>query len=185
MSLAYHRPYFTVEEYFAMDDSSIRHEFYYGEIFAMAGGSINHNRITGNINAAINSNTKKCESFSSNLRVETDTDQAYCYPDVVVICNDIKTSKRWKDTVTNPICIFEVLSPSTEKYDRKDKLDMYKRIITLQHSFIVSQNRIFIEHHYFENNEWRVKMYKNENDIIKVEDFELSLSDIYKRVTFD
>lgn len=132
----------TESEYLAIERSSeFRHEFYRGKIFAMTGGSANHNWITGSLAFALRERLRgsKCRPYSSDMRVYVGGSELYTYPDVVVACPPEFKDDR-TDSITNPQVIIEVLSPSTESYDRGKKFDLYRESSTLQQYVLVSQD---------------------------------------------
>ena len=139
--------HYTVEDYFSVEESSsVRHEFYAGEIFAMAGASLNHNRISRNLLAALQSRLagSDCEPFGTDLRVRT-PGGLYTYPDVLVVCGQVQLSGERLETVTNPALICEVLSDSTRDYDRGEKFTLYRAIPSLREYVLVEQARPLVE----------------------------------------
>ncbi len=132
---------YTVEEYLAFEAKSERkHEYYDGEIFAMAGTSPDHGRIILNIARILGNQflDKPCEVFASDLRVRT-RKNLYTYPDLVIICEELQLEGQDPQTLINPRLLIEVLSPSTEHYDRTTKFKHYKTIASLNEYVLVSQ----------------------------------------------
>ena len=127
--------------------AEFKSEFYRGEVFAMAGASIEHNRIVANLVREVGNALKdgECEIFPSDLRVRVDPSGLYTYPDAVVVCGDAEFADESNDTVTNPAVLFEVLSESTEAYDRGPKASMYRDISSLRELVLVAQDRISVE----------------------------------------
>jgi Uma2 family endonuclease len=127
--------------------AEFKSEYVGGEIFMMAGASLRHNRIVLNIGAALSESlaTGRCEPFVSDMRVNVGA--AYFYPDVVVVCGEIELVGNIQDTLLNPTVIFEVLSPSTEGFDRGEKFARYAEIPSLQDYILVSQDHCRIEHY--------------------------------------
>ena len=118
------REYYTIEEYFAHEESTeFRSEYYQGEIYVLAGGSANHNRIALNIASFLDNEfeSQRCEVFIGDVRLLIQQVELYTYPDVVVVCGDLNFVPGRTDTITNPTVILEILSPSTENYDRGKK----------------------------------------------------------------
>ena len=116
--------FITEEEYLAAEETSLeRHEYYKGEVFAMSGGSINHESIVGDSYFAIRSHlqSRSCRVFPSNLKIQSEESTLFTYPDLSIFCNKIKPYKNRTDVAANPTVIIEVLSPSTQNYDRGDK----------------------------------------------------------------
>lgn len=137
----------TYDDYLAaLEASPVKLEFHAGEIFAMTGGSIVHARLGFNISVALSKSVagKPCRVFNSELRIAVAGDA--CYPDATVICGPVQTDWRDRNAVTNPTVIVEVLSPSTEQYDRGAKFELYRRIATLRDYLLVSQDHNQIEH---------------------------------------
>ena len=137
---------YTTGEYFALEArSDLRHEFFGGEVFAMAGGSIAHNIIVQNFVLAIRPalRGKKCQVITETVQLAVETNRHYTYPDVMVSCDpeDQHESRR----LHHPLLIVEVLSPSTEAYDRGLKFNQYKKLPSLRHYLLVSQKTWLVE----------------------------------------
>lgn len=181
--------HYTHDEYFVLEDQADnKSEYYKGQIFAMSGGSINHNRISSNINALLNVGLEetRCEAFTSNLRIFIKTHDLFTYPDISVLCGEPEFYHNRTDTITNPIVIFEVLSPSTRDYDRGQKFEFYRSIPTLCDYVIIHQEKVAIEHHHKVGlNRWLLTEYTNldENLVIESIDFALPIRRIYARVS--
>ena len=127
--------HYTPEEYLTLErDAEFHSEYRDGEIVPMTGGSIDHNRIAGNIFAYLKFalRGKKAEPFIGDLRLWIPEYRLYTYPDVMVIQGEAVFQDQRKDTVTNPSLIIEVLSKSTQNYDRSDKFKFYRSIPQLQ-----------------------------------------------------
>ena len=136
------QPRLTPEQYLAEERAAeFRHEYYNGHIYAMSGGSFQHFQIIGNITAELHARLKKrpCAVGSSDLRLRVSPDGLYTYPDVLVICGDPKFADDRRDTLLNPALIVEVLSPSTEAYDRGFKSAQYRTVESLEEYALVSQ----------------------------------------------
>ncbi len=127
--------------------SEVRHEFLNGEVWAMARGTIEHGAlaasITGELHQALRG--KACSTFSSDLRVRIPETDLATYPDLSVVCGQLQTALDDKDAITNPIVLVEVLSESTEAYDRGAKWAHYRRIASLREYVLVSQAEPLIE----------------------------------------
>jgi Uma2 family endonuclease len=178
MDFAYDHPWFSVEEYFEIEESSnIRHEYFRGNIYAMVGASFNHNRITRNFSIVFQ-RFLKCETFTSDLKVEA-ADDTYFYPDVVMVCGKIIEGSK-PNTLKNPSCIIEVLSPSTALYDKNKKAKAYKNISTLEYYLLANQDKVEIEQHIRKDVGWLVKTYTNINSFITIYNKKFKLSSIYK-----
>ena len=137
----------TAEEYLALDRAAeFRSEFLHGRMFAMAGGSTRHSllqrNLLGELYMALRGGV--CGPFGSDSRVMV-SDDAYVYPDVTVVCGKQQSIDQNSDLLIDPVVIFEVLSPSTEKYDRSVKSRLYRTIDSLQDYILVSQEEIYVE----------------------------------------
>src|SRR5262245_12741923 len=125
----------TLQEYLEWEErSGGKHEFYQGQIFAMAGASPRHNRISTNIVGLLHRLLEggTCEVFGSDQRIRIDAVNLSTYPDVSVICGGLVLSKDDVRAITNPRVIFEVLSKSTENYDRGPKFELYQHLDSLE-----------------------------------------------------
>lgn len=138
--------HYTAEEYFALEaQSALRHEFFAGEVFAMAGESIAHNTIAQNFVLALRPalRGKNCQVIMETVQLAVEANRHYTYPDIVVSCDpqDQHESRR----LHHPVLIVEVLSPSTEAYDRGLKFNQYKKLPSLRHYLLVSQKTWLVE----------------------------------------
>lgn len=135
-------------EYLEFDrKSEIRHEFIEGEVYAMAGASWEHNMICSATIATLYAQLrgKPCQVSPSDLRLRVAATGLNTYPDISIVCGDPVFIDEEFDTVTNPTVIIEILSPSTEAYDRGDKFQHYRQLETLQDFLLISQDRPRIE----------------------------------------
>ena len=138
----------TPEEYLKFErNSEERHEYFDGEIFAMSGAKRNHNVIAWNIGGELRQKLKgkNCEAYPADMRVFVPKTGLYTYPDIVVICGEPKFKDNVFDTLLNPILLIEVLSETTESYDRGKKFQHYRSIETLQEYVLVAQDEARIE----------------------------------------
>jgi len=185
------RSIFSLAEYFAQEEQAEdRSEFYEGEIFAMAGGTANHNLITINVTASLRDavRNKPCKAFMADMRLLVKRRQLYTYPDVMVICGPLQYAPGRNDTVTNPVLIVEVLSPSTEAYDRGKKFEFYRTIDSLQEYVLVDQSRMYVERHRpLGLGRWEMTAFTAPEDVLSLEsvDVELTLAAIYDGVELE
>ncbi len=138
----------TPEEYLRFErESETKHEYFGGEIFAMSGAKRNHNVIAWNIGGELRQHLKgkNCEAYPADMRVFVPQTGLYTYPDLVVICGEPQFQDDTFDTLLNPILIIEVLSDTTENYDRGKKFQHYRSIESLQEYVLVSQDEARIE----------------------------------------
>lgn len=142
----------TPAEYLAWERASPeRHEFHDGEIFAMAGASFAHNKIVGNMVRELGNalRNRPCDVVPSDLRVKIPVPGAglYTYPDALVVCGEAHFEDDARDTLLNPTVILEVLSESTEAYDRGKKFRYYRAIPSLREYVLVAQDVPSVERH--------------------------------------
>ena len=134
------RPLQTAAEFFEWEAEQLdKHEFYHGEVFSMAGGTPEHALVSANTIGQLVAQLAggPCRAFSSDLAVEVDEGNHYCYPDLTVVCGPVLRSEHGP-AVTNPTVVVEVLSPSTAGWDRGGKLERYRRVPSLQAVVFVS-----------------------------------------------
>jgi Uma2 family endonuclease len=185
------RSIFSLAEYFAQEEQAEdRSEFYEGEIFAMAGGTANHNLITINVTASLRDalRNKPCKAFMADMRLLVKRRQLYTYPDVMVICGPLQYAPGRNDTVTNPVLIVEVLSPSTEAYDRGKKFEFYRTIDSLKEYVLADQSRLYVERHRpLGLGRWEMTAFTAPEDMLALEsvDVELTLAAVYDGVELE
>jgi Uma2 family endonuclease len=183
--------YYSPEEYLALEETAeYRSEYYRGEIFAMAGGSANHNRIAGNIYLSLRETLegKPGEALITDMRLHVKKNSLYTYPDVMVVCSRIEYVKGRTDTLTNPVVIIEVLSDSTQAYDRGAKFELYRAIESLQDYVLVDQARVHVEYfHKLEDGRWLLAEFNELEAVLRLEavNVELPLSRVYQRVEWE
>ena len=180
----------TPEEYLRIERAAEwKSEYIDGEMFAMARASPRHVLIVGNLVRELGNQLREspCGVYSADLRVATDRRRHYTYPDVVVICDPLQFVDEQRDTVTNPRLIAEVLSESTEKYDRGAKFERYRAVPTLSEYLLVSQDRIHVELFQRGDNEWILREWNDpaaEIDLVSLR-CRLKIAEIYAKVYFD
>jgi Uma2 family endonuclease len=179
----------TVEEYLAFErQSEERHEYFDGEIFAMSGASEQHILITGNTFSSLLVQLRKrpCKVYPIDMRVKV-TPIKYTYPDISVVCGEPQFEGPTADMLLNPTVIVEVLSPSTEIYDRGKKLDYYQTLESLQEYLLIAQDMVRIEHYVRQTTGgWFYSQEKSLESVIELPSINctLTLSDVYDKVTF-
>ncbi len=187
MGLAHEKKIYKPEEYLALErKAEYKSELIYGEIIAMAGTSRQHNILTGAFYTAISRKLKSmpCHVYFTDIRVAINKTNLYTYPDIIITCGKEDFLDAHLDTLLNPVCIAEILSDSTEKYDRGDKFLHYQNIESLQEYFLVSQNKKLVEKFKRSEKNWIYTSYSNETSEIPL-DFANSfilLSEIYDNV---
>ncbi|MGE0127279.1 MAG: Uma2 family endonuclease [Blastocatellales bacterium] len=191
MGLPKLKEYWTVEEYLEFEKTSpVRHEYVDGEIYAMAGESKNHNRIAFDLSSIINQHlsSDRCEVFIENVKVKV-SPSLYYYPDVVVTCVPDTVIENEDDyVIDDPVLIVEVLSKSTARTDRTEKLREYKNLPNLREYVIVSQFNVQVEVYRRQNagEDWTKQIYRDLQSRIHFDSIgaEVSVADIYRRVKF-
>ncbi len=182
---------YTLDEYRALEETAeFRNEYHDGRIIPMSGGTIDHNRIVRNLVRILDTafRQKPYEVFTSDLRLWISQYRKGTYPDVMVIADKPVFNDNRTDEVLNPCLIVEVLSKSTEGYDRGDKFLYYRSIPEFREYLLVSQSEYFIEH-YRKTGEgqWLLQEYRGNEAEIALESVGVSLviKDMYEGVNFE
>ena len=182
------KKFYTHEEYFDLEEhSEYRYEYYKGDIFAMAGGTINDDAIAANLGAELHfSLPEKCRYFTSNMKLQNETHDHFTYPDFMIVCGDVELYQDRTDIISNPIVIFEIISKSTEAYDRGDKFSSYQSIQSFKEYVLINQYKIHIDHFCRENSKWVLTSYTKLTDSLQLVniEFKITLEAIYRRVEF-
>lgn len=179
---------YTEAEYLEFERAAeTKHEFRDGQIFAMVGASLPHNRITLNIGGELRSRLRgsPCEPFVNDLRVRSSPAGHYAYPDVVVVCGPPRLADPHGDILLNPTVIVEVLSPSTERYDRGDKFHDYRSLASLREYVLVSQTVARVEQFTRQDGGlWLLRELSSRDDSLELPSLgcALPLRGIYERV---
>ena len=182
-----------VEDYFSAEtDSDVKHEYHDGEILAMAGGTFEHSAINTNVTGELRQRLKgqPCQVLESNMRVRPGRASRYIYPDGTVVCGgpQFDPDDRRRTTITNPKVIVEVLSPSTEVYDRGEKFTLYRESPTLEEYVLVSQARPAVEaYHRQPDGTWSFAAWSGIEAVARLRslDVDLPLNEVYAGVTFE
>ena len=185
-------PKMTPEQYLQAERSAVgvKSEYYEGYVYAMAGASFAHGVITGNLVRALGNKTasRGCVAIPNDLRTRVAYRGLYTYPDVVVICGKPEFIDGQQDTLTNPTLLIEVLSPSTEAYDRGFKSSQYRKIESLREYALVSQNEPRVEiYQRRENQQWLISEVAGLDAGVHLEsvDCDLSLREVYQNIAFE
>jgi Uma2 family endonuclease len=180
----------TPEEYLRIErEAPYKSEYYAGEMFAMAGGSANHSLITANTLVTMGSRLRgrRCRAYDSNLRIGILEEDLYSYPDASVFCAPLAFVPGTDDTAVNPTVIVEVLSKSTEAYDRGKKFEHYRRLASLREYILVSQDSPTIERFAREaDGRWVLTEAKGMGAVLRLDALEIDvpLAEIYDQVDF-
>jgi Uma2 family endonuclease len=181
-------PRFTPEEYFAWEEQQLeRHEYMDGEVYAMTGGTINHGDIALNIGVLLKTHMRGrgCKTLNSDCRVQIVGSAKFVYPDVSVTCDD--RDKTTTQYITYPCLIIEVLSPTTEAYDRGNKFRLYRKNPSLREYVLVSAESIEIElFRRTDTDDWKIINYQA-GDTVELNSINLSfpIEQIYEDITFE
>lgn len=185
------KPRYTLEEYFELElASEERYEYFNGEVFCMSGVSPNHGQIESNLNLGLRLALRErgCRVFPANVRIKVPASPPYRYPDLAVVCaKPVYEEIGGIEALTNPTLLIEVLSPSTEAYDRGDKFTYYKSIPSFQEYMLVAQHRPHITHYVRQaDGKWD---YEEINDLtsnlyLPTIDCTLALDEVYRDVEF-
>jgi Uma2 family endonuclease len=184
------KPRYTLEEYFELElASEERYEYFNGEVFCMSGVSPNHAQIESNLNLALRLALRErgCPVFPANIRIKVPAAPPYRYPDLAVVCDKPTYEEIGGiEALTNPALLIEVLSPSTEAYDRGDKFTYYKSIPSFREYLLVAQHRAHITHYFKQADKWE---YEETNDLtsnlyLPSIDCTLALSEVYRDIEF-
>lgn len=180
---------YTPEEYLALErKASTRSEYINGQIYAMAGASREHNLIALNFASEIRAQLRKkpCETYMADMRVRVEATNLYTYPDIVAVCGTPILADDIFDTLLNPNIIIEILSYSTESYDRGSKFHHYRHLPSLQEYILVRQDQPAIEYYALKEDGWTlIDIYGLDKMVILTSiGCEISLQDIYDKVEF-
>lgn len=179
------KQFYNVEEYLALEEKAeMRSEYYQGEIFAMTGGSINHNQIVLNLVRLFSALPKSCRTFAADLRLRVETHDLFTYPDVMVVCGKPEFYEKRTDTITNPVLLIEVLSKSTEAYDRGKKFEFYRALPSLREYILVDQYRAHADQFILKEGNWQLL---DVAETLRFDslDFTCKVQEIYRDVDFD
>ena len=194
MSLAQSTRRITPQEYLATEESAEhKSEYYGGEIFAMAGSSPAHSRICLNVGSEFRARLRGsgCEPFDAGLHVHMPATKLYTYPDASVVCGKLEYLEGSNVIVTNPSLVVEVLSPSTERYDRAAKFFHYQSVKTLRDYVLIAQDTVRVEHFFLQTNDeqssqWLYTAYRGMDAVLRLASLsiEIPLREIYEEVEF-
>ena len=180
----------TPAEYLALErQGEAKHEYVAGEIFAMAGASRAHNLIQLDTATSINVQLRGrgCDVYPSDMRVKIGSLGIYTYPDITIVCGESQLEDSEQDTLLNPTAIIEVLSPSTERYDRDLKFRRYRLIPTLRDYLLIAQDEPRVEHYTIgQDGELGLRVYRTVATVVDLPTLgcRLPLAEIYARVAF-
>jgi Uma2 family endonuclease len=174
-----------------MEEVSLeKHEHYKGEIFLMPSSTLNHSLVKSNAVAVLGNKLAKrpCRVYDSDAQIYIAKSGLYTYPDASVVCGKNEVSPAFKNAITNPVLLAEVLSKSTKGYDRGDKFIFYRNLDALKEYLLIESEKVHIE--YFrrlENNDWLMHDATELSEILSLHELgiDVSVADFYDKVEFD
>jgi Uma2 family endonuclease len=184
-----HQPKHTPKQYLDLErKAKYKSEYINGYIFAMAGASRQHNQITFNIAGELRSQLRgrPCLAYVNDMRVKVTLTGLYAYPDVDATCSEPQFEDAHMDTLLNPTVIIEVLSDSTEAYDRGEKFAHYRRLLSLTDYVLVGQSKACLEHYARQGEQWVFSEFSDPEGKIHLDsiDCDLVMREIYDKVGF-
>jgi Uma2 family endonuclease len=182
------KTFLTPEEYLEAErEAEYKSEYYEGEIFAMAGAGEAHNVLVGNLVADLHQQLRShpCRVYPSDMRVRVSATGLYTYPDVVVVCGERRFLDERRDTLLNPSLLVEVLSPSTEAFDRGRKFEHYRSIESLNEYLLVASDRVHVDLYTRQpDGRWLLTSASRLEDSLDLQSIgcRLALADLYEKV---
>jgi Uma2 family endonuclease len=185
------KPHVTAADYLAAERTGkTKHEYVAGQVYAMAGASERHNLVAGNTFASLHAQLRRrsCNVYPSDMRVKTRAMGLYTYPDLSVVCGTPQFEDERRDTLLNPTVIVEVLSPTTENYDRGRKFQHYRTMPSLVEYVLIAQDALHVEHYARQaDGRWLLAEADGPDGVIQLAAIgcELALADVYEKVEFE
>src|SRR5438067_3496422 len=185
--------YYTPEEYLAHErEAEYKSEYIAGQVVAMSGVIREHSLINSNLVRVLSSQLldRPCEVHASAMRVKVgakvNARSLYTYPDIAVVCGDVQFEDDQVDTLLNPTLIIEVLSPSTEAYDRGAKFGYYRRLASLREYMLVAQDKMLVEHFVREDDGWLLTETTDPAAVVRLPSIgcEVPLAEVYRKIVF-
>ncbi|MBF0526883.1 MAG: Uma2 family endonuclease [Deltaproteobacteria bacterium] len=180
---------YTPEQYLALEREAVqKSEYVNGHILAMAGASRRHNQITFNLAVALGGQLKErpCVAYVNDMRVKVSATGLYTYPDMAALCGEPGFEDNHMDTLLNPMVIVEVLSDSTEAYDRGAKFAHCRRLPSLTEYVLIAQDKVCVEHYVRQGKQWLLSEVDGLDGTIQLDSIgcSLSLEEIYDKIKF-
>ena len=182
------KTYLTPEQYLEIErKAEFKSEYFQGEMFAMGGARWTHNRLVANLIASLHQQlrTSPCQTLPSDMRVQVNAAGLFTYPDVIVVCGEPQFLDETRDTLLNPSVIVEVLSPSTEAYDRGRKFEYYCSVESISEYLLVSSERVRAELFTRQpDSRWMLTAANRLEDSLDLQSVgaRLALADLYEKV---
>jgi Uma2 family endonuclease len=187
MAAPHRPPFYTPEEYLAQErQAPYKSEYIGGQIIAMGGACQVHNRITMNLARVLSTQTLNgpCETYGSDQRVKVNAEGLYTYPDLSIVCGDQQFEDAELDTLLNRTLIIEVLSPSTQRYDRKANFAYYRALSSLQEYLLIAQDQMRVEHYVRDGDGWSIVLITDPASVLELRSVNctLPMAEIYRKV---
>ena len=182
------KTFLTPEQYLEIErKAEFKSEYYQGEMFAMGGARWTHNRLVANLIALLHQQLRShtCQTVPSDMRVQVEATGMYTYPDAIVVCGEPQILDETRDTLLNPSLIVEVLSPSTEFYDRVRKFEHYRAVESVSEYLLISSERVSVELYTRQpDGRWLLTAVNSLEDSLDLESVgaRLALADLYEKV---
>ncbi|WP_373478382.1 Uma2 family endonuclease [Geminocystis sp.] len=183
--------YYTSKEYLQLEEiSETKNEYLNGEIIPMAGGTTNHNKLALNFCRPfpLTINDQDYDIYMNDVKLSIPEYQIYTYPDIMIIEGEPSYESNNSTIVTNPKIIIEILSSSTQHYDRNNKFRFYRSLPTLQEYILISQSSYYLEQFVKQDDQqWLFKATEGEDNhlCLKTVDYSISFTNLYHRIKFD
>jgi len=181
----------TIEEYVALEKATeTKYEYHDGQVFAMAGGTIEHGLIAGNTYGELKFGFRKkqsdCIAINSEVKLHIQFSNKFLYPDVMVVCGGMERASKDSNSIINPSVIIEVLSKSTESYDRGDKFFAYRKINSLKEYILINQHKAEVDIYKRESDLWKISRIEGLDKQLEIPSLGLNiaLKDVYENVIF-
>jgi Uma2 family endonuclease len=184
------KTFLTPEQYLAIERAAAyKSEYFNGEMFAMAGAARAHNLLLSNAVRELSQQlrSRPCEAYPSDMRVQVSATGLYTYPDAIVVCGQPVFLDQRQDTLLNSTVIVEVLSPSTEAYDRGRKFEHYRTIGSLRQYLLISSDRVHADLFTLQDGRWVLTSADGPEDALELESIgcRLAMADLYEKVEFE
>ncbi|MFN8348560.1 MAG: Uma2 family endonuclease [Spirosomataceae bacterium] len=182
--------FYTIPEYLALErQTGIKFEYEDGEVFALAGGTAAHSRISTNVTGELRQVLKRtlCNEYNSDLKIAIN-EEKYRYADASVICGPVEYYDENPEAAKNPTLIVEVLSESSESYDRGEKFKKYRQIVTFREYILIEQRFPLVEVFFkIDEKTWQYRVYEQLDQTVQLNSIEaeILMEEIYSGVTFD
>jgi Uma2 family endonuclease len=177
---------YSIEAYLAGEaEAEFRHEFHNGELFAMAGGTRNHGTLGNAINTELNllCRNRPCIPYNGDVKIRIEASNRFVYPEASVVCGKIETSVHDAESITNPVLIAEVLSDSSESYDRGAKFRLYRQLPAFREYLLIDQHRPVVTVFYRrEDKIWEMREVMGLDQTIRLQSLEadIQMADLYR-----